>query len=567
MEELKKISTSGLSFMRLRAEDRFYVDKSMLIADIIDTDPSGVFLFTRPRRFGKSTNISMIDAFFNIRFPGNDWFDGLEISQHREYDSYRNAYPVVSIDLKDAVADSFDSFMAAFRNIMRSTFTVFRYLLDSDAVYEDEKREIQSVLDRNILDADMRFCVRDLCGMLERHHGRKAVVLIDEYDRAITDNMDSNKQKDMIDYLSSFMSATLKGNQSLQMAYVTGVMQLAKAGMFSGVNNLRVNNVLSRMSDERFGFTEDEVRSTLEYYGHPEKIDEVREWYDGYRFGDAEVYNPFSLMSYVSSGFETQGYWAGSGNDRPFRWMMERTGSGSVDTLASIISGVPADSDIHMDITYDDMRRSTDSDLHSLMVMTGYLKAVPSADGRFSVAVPNKEVRNMLDRVIKSTVPVDDSLFRDFAVAVRDGDAGGMERMLGKLLDGSSYFDLKDESDYKLALYLCLHGIIWRYEVRSEEPEGNGRVDIIMKPRDPSLEPIILELKMSDSESSLVSDAEEGIGQIHRKRYYNEMSGGVMLYGIAFWGVVPKVASQRIVLRADVRDRRTPSYLTSPGIE
>ena len=219
-----------------------------------------------------------------------------------------------------------------------------------------------------------------------------------------------------------------------------------------------------------------------------------------------------------------------------------------MDALASIISGAPAESDIHMDITYDDMRRSTDSDLHSLMVMTGYLKAVPSADGRFAVSVPNKEVRNMLDRVIKSTVPVDDALFRDFAVAVRDGDSAGMERMLGRLLDGSSYFDLKDESDYKLAVYLCLHGIIWNYDVESEEPEGNGRVDIIMKPKDPSLEPIIMELKMSGSESSLRSDAEDGIRQIHERRYYNGMSGGVMLYGMAFRGVVPKVISEHIVL-------------------
>ena len=548
MEELKKISTSGLSFMRLRAENRFYVDKSMLIADIIETDPSGVFLYTRPRRFGKSTNISMIDAFFNLGYRGNDWFEGLEISEHREFDIYRNAYPVICIDLKDAVANGFDSFTGMLRNIMRNTFTVFRYLLESDSVYADEKEEIQSVLDRNITDLNMIFCIKDLCTMLERHHGRKAIVLIDEYDRAITDTIDSNDQKSMIDYLSSFMSATLKSNPSLQMAYVTGVMQLAKTGMFSGVNNLRVNNILSRMSDERFGFTDEEVKSTLEYYGHPEKIDEVREWYDGYRFGNAEVYNPFSLMNYVSSGFVTEGYWASSGNDRPFRWMMERTGSGSVDALASIISGAPAESDIHMDITYDDMRRSTDSDLHSLMVMTGYLKAVPSADGRFAVSVPNKEVRNMLDRVIKSTVPVDDALFRDFAVAVRDGDSAGIERMLGRLLDGSSYFDLKDESDYKLAVYLCLHGIIWNYDVESEEPEGNGRVDIIMKPKDPSLEPIIMELKMSGSESSLRSDAEDGIRQIHERRYYNGMSGGVMLYGMAFRGVVPKVISEHIVL-------------------
>ena len=375
-----------------------------------------------------------------------------------------------------------------------------------------------------------------------------ALINIDEYDRAITDTFGTESQGKILKFLADFMSATLKDNECLQMAYITGVMQVAKAGMFSGMNNLIVDDLFSKRSDERFGFTEKEVESILEYYEHPEKIDEVREWYDGYRFGDAEVYNPFSLMSYVSSGFEPLGYWSSSGNDMPIRWMMDRTDKRSVDTVADIISGIPTVSDMHVDLTYADMRRSRGTDLYSLMVMTGYLKAVPREDGRFDISIPNKEVRRMVDRVLKDVVPVDDSLFRDFAVAAMDGDAASMEELLGRLLEGSSYFDLKDESDYKLALFLCLHGIIWHYDVGCEMDRGNGRLDIIMRPRDGSVRPTIMELKISDRESSLEADAEGGIRQIHERKYYNRMRGEVLLYGISFWGVIPKVVVERIVL-------------------
>ena len=548
MGKLKQASTGGLSFKDLRAGNKFYVDKSMLIADILKTDDSGVYLYTRPRRFGKSTNISMLDAFFNLEYRGNNWFDGLEISDHHEYDAYRNSFPVVYIDLKDVVADRYDSFIVRFRNTMQTTVSSFRYLLGTDDVYDDEKEIIRSVLDGTISEDDLCFFTKDLCSMLERHHGRKVIVLIDEYDRIITDIPNSDLRESITRFMDSFMSSTLKGNPCLQMAYITGVMQVAKAGMFSGMNNLIVDDLFSKRSDERFGFTEEEVESILEYYGHPEKMDEVREWYDGYRFGDAEFYNPFSLMSYVSSGFEPLGYWSSSGNDMPIRWMMDRTDKRSVDTVADIISGIPTASDIHMDLTYADMRRSRGTDLYSLMVMTGYLKAVPREDGRFDISVPNKEVRRMADRVLKDVMPVDDSLFRDFAIAAMEGNAASMEELIGRLLEGSSYFDLKDESDYKLALFLCLHGIIWHYDVGCEMDRGNGRLDIIMRPRDGSVRPTIMELKISDRESSLEADAEGGIRQIHERKYYNRMRGEVLLYGISFWGVIPKVVVERIVL-------------------
>lgn len=549
MGPLKQIDTGGLSFQDIRRRDKFYVDKSMLIADILGGNDSGVYLFTRPRRFGKSTNISMLDAFLNMEYRGNDWFDGLEISTHHEYAAYRNAFPVVYMDLKDIVADDFDGFVSGFRNALRKTFGRFDYLLESEALRPDEREEIESVLNRTIPKDDMGFCVEDLCTMLEKHHGRRAVVLIDEYDRAVTDTFGTDLQRTVIGFLSRFMSSTLKSNRCLQMAYITGVMQVAKSGMFSGVNNIVVNNVLSRRSDERFGFTEGEVRDILDYYGHPEKMDEVREWYDGYRFGDAEVYNPFSVMSYVSNDFEADRYWARSGNENPMRWMLDRTGSRNIDTVADIVSGVPTKVAIHQDMTYEDMRMARDSDLYSLMVMTGYLKALPRGDEAYDVSVPNKEVLGMIDAVLNDVIPLDDSLFRDFATAMVEGNARNVEHILSRLLEGTSYFDLRDESDYKLAVLLCLHGIVWRYDVECERQRGNGRVDIVMIPRDSDLVPIVIELKVCRSGDDLEDKAAEAIRQIHGRRYYNGMTGDVMLYGIAFHGVIPKVDVERLHLR------------------
>ena len=228
--------------------------------------------------------------------------------------------------------------------------------------------------------------------------------------------------------------------------------------------------------------------------------------------------------------------------------MLERSDQESVDAVAEMISGNPAVSDIHMDMTYDDMRGSRLRDLLSLMVMTGYLRIAPRDDGLYDISIPNKEVMRMVDRVLKDVFPVSDRLFREFAITTGDGDCETMEELLTTLLDGSSYFDLKDESDYKLAVFLALHGIIWRYEVECERRKGNGRLDMILMPKDDGMKPMIMELKVADTGGSLDDEAREGIRQIHEKRYYHGMHGEIVLYGIAFWGVVPRVVSERIVL-------------------
>ena len=552
MDAKKQISTGGLPFQEMISEDMYYVDKTLLIEDILNTDRRGVFQYTRPRRFGKTTNITMLDAYFNLKYADNTWFDGLEISEHHEFDSYRNAFPVICLSMKDLLPVegncNYRYFMERVSKTLRDTFIDFRYLMDSEKVDASDKKLLESVINMTASEPILVDSVKDLCRMLKAHHSSNVIVLIDEYDRAITDTFDTDLQTQIIGFMSSFLSSSLKDNRSLQMAYITGVMQVAKAGLFSGLNSLSVNNVSSTESDERFGFTEREIRDMLEYYEHPEKFDEVRDWYDGYRFGNAEVYNPFSVMNYISKKFVPNSYWSNSGSDRPLRWMLERIDAASMDVVTKIIDGGSAESRIRFDIRYNDLRLLRGDDLYSLMVMTGYLKSEHVSDDIYRISIPNKEVMTALDRVISEFVPMNEELYSRFCQAAVDGDAKTMEDVLGFILDGISYFDLRAENSYEIVMVLIMRGILRNYDVDTQRRKGNGRTDMILTPRREGATPMVIELKVADSQNSLDSEAHGAIRQIHEKRYYHGMTGKVVLIGIAFWGVVPKVVTESLIM-------------------
>ena len=543
---MKKVNTGGLTFEEIRKSDKFYVDKTLLIKDVLDNDERGVYLFTRPRRFGKTTNITMLDAFFNIEYEGNDWFDGLAISDHPEYAGYKNAFPVICVDMKDIVIASssdYGFFIKRIGEVMRRICFGFQYLLDSESIGRYEKDLLRSLLEKTADESELIDSMKNLCYLLEKHHGKKVIVLIDEYDRAITDSFGTPLQERVIGFLGSFLSSTLKSNSSLQMAYVTGVMQVARAGMFSGLNNMTVNNVFSTRSDERFGFTESEVREILGYYGHPERFDEVREWYDGYRFGNAEVYNPFSVMNYVAEGFKPAAYWVNTSADVPLKWLIQRVDADSLGTVANLINGHPVRQRLHFTMTYEEMNASSEEDLYSLMVMTGYMNAVPDGDDCV-ITIPNKEVRSIVDDVMSKNVRVSNSIFSDFNSAVLEGDAERMASILQTILCDASYFDLKDESSYELVLLTIMHGILRDYEVRSQKESGNGRADLILTPAREGIVPMIMELKVADSESVLDSEVDGALEQIRTRRYHLGMTGKVVLVGLAFFGKVPRCRTE-----------------------
>ena len=537
---MQQIDTSGLSFMEIRKENVYFVDKSMLIADLLSMNGRGVYLFTRPRRFGKTTNLTMLDAFFNIEYKGNTWFDGLEISNHPEFDSYRNAFPVINLNLKNTKSDDFESYVADLKDALNMTFDRFRYLMKSDLVYDDEKETFDKVIWGTIPTENISRCIPLLCRMLERHHGVKPIILIDEYDRAVSDAFGSESHRPMMDLLGKIMGAALKNNDSLQMAYVTGIMQIAKESIFSDLNNIRVNNIFSIKSDERFGFTEAEVKKILADYGHPEKFEEAKAWYDGYRFGDAEVYNPFSIMSYVQSEFEPASYWVNSGGNWIIKSMLDGIDDESYADVLALASGQSVQMSLDPAIVYARLEY-TDEALFSLMAMAGYINAVPIGDGRYDVSIPNKEVYEFLKKVMVGMKRSDARLFKQFSRAVGDRNAEKMEKALQEILVGGSYLNLIDENSYILVVMTLLRGLTSDYDVRTEVEQGNGRTDLFLRPLSSNKVPMILEFKKVDSEKDLVPATEEAIRQIRDKRYALGMPSDTVLIGMAFWGKVPKV--------------------------
>lgn len=542
---MKAVDTGGLSFMDIRDCDKCYVDKSLLIKDILSYNDRGVFLYTRPRRFGKTTNLTMLDAFFNIQYAGNDWFEGLAISDYPEYERYKNAYPVINLDLRTTNTTKYEYYLTSMGSCILQALKEHAYLFNSPTLLDDERQFIDSVMSKTLTRDDIKYAISTMSGMLRRYHGKPVVLLIDEYDAAVSDHFGSDSHREIMDHLGEFMSSSLKSNKNLQMAYVTGIMQIAKESIFSGMNNVTVFNIFSDGSDERFGFTESEVRSLLEDYGHPEAFETVRQWYDGYRFGNVDVYNPFSVMCYIHNGMRPQPYWSNSGGNWIIRYMLSRVDGDNFQMISDIINGGSADVCLKASLPYSRLG-ADDSSLFSLMVMAGYLKAVPSEDGLYRISIPNHEVRGEVEGVISETVPIRSDLFHSFNLAVLDCDAGKVESIIQSILLGGSYMNLNSEDNYALVLMTMMHGLIGSYTVRTESEAGNGRLDIILTPKVGKLNPIIIELKRAGSEEELDAEVDDAIGQIHRKRYYLGMPGRIVLVGMAFFVKVPRVRMESI---------------------
>ncbi len=536
---MKQIDLGGMSFMQLRENDMFYIDKTLLIKDILKDNSFGVYLFARPRRFGKTLNISMLDAFFNAEYKGNTWFDGLAISDYPEFEKYRNAFPVIRLNLSGTKADTFEEHLDKMRLAVKNAYKSHRYLLEREDLDATVRMIFESLDRMDTREALLSSSIQELSGAIADATGTNPIILIDEYDAAATYSYGKECHEKVLKFLRDLLEASLKTNEHRQMAYMTGVMQIAKQSIFSGLNNVTVNNIFSEESDERFGFTADEVKAVLEYYGKPEKYREAKKWYDGYRFGNAEVYNPYSIMNYVSKGFKPDNYWIDSGSNVLIRRLLDSIGEDTYADAIELIAGGTVETALDSKIAYGSLDASGKT-LYSLMAISGYLKAVPSRKkGLFKVSMPNEEVRDAADRLIREVYPISDSDFNDFNRAVLDGDADKMTEVLQKVMLQSSYMSLA-ESTYQAVMMTIMHGLSKRYDVRTESEEGCGRVDIILKSRSRNRKNLIFELKVAASEEKLDSEVDDAIRQIHKKRYYLGMPGEVVLVGLAFWVKVPK---------------------------
>ena len=397
---MRSIPLGIQDFKEIRDGRFYYVDKTPLIDGVLGKKKSKVLLFTRPRRFGKSLNLSMLDAYLNIEYSGNDWFEGLSISDLRHDDPEKNSHPVIYIDLKDLGDGSYKDFILKMRFKLRILYSNYPYLRNSDRLNDSLVRMFNDVYEQND-GADITQSLNLLVMALSIHCGRKVVLLIDEYDNAVnnarTDIKDENGDTDrrkILDFIRSLLSPVIKGNDYLHFAVLIGVTKIGKESIFSGLNNLTIDSVFDVNFDEAFGFSPAEVQKMCTDYGRADKFEEARRWYDGYRFGNADVYNPWSLLNYINSGFSPRTYWAGTSGNDIIDKLMDGSDYEVFGEFETLIKGGEVRESLSEIVEYADVASGGDSgDLFSILVVSGYLRAVPTEDiGEYDLSIPNLEM-------------------------------------------------------------------------------------------------------------------------------------------------------------------------------
>lgn len=537
-------------FRELRNKDLYFVDKSLFIDELLKSTAK-VTLITRPRRFGKSLNLSMLDSYLNMRYvDGPDHFKGLKISERRPNDLEKNTNVVINISFKESGNGSYVSFLKQFEKNISWVYHDFLELCDSPRLSPTNREDFRKICEKRADEYNLSTCIQDLCRMLELHHGRKVVILIDEYDNAMNKAYKNPEDHEkIVDFMRTLLGSALKDNDSLRFAVVTGVMKISKESIFSGLNNLEVNDVLSDQYDEMYGFTQAEVEKLLIDNDHPDRISEAKEWYDGYRFGSVDVYNPWSIINYVKRGCKPDVYWANTSSNSIIEELLRYTDRGRWNELKALCAGGSVAVGIQSEMAFCDLRYSGDA-VYSVMVASGYLNATPLKNG-YAVSIPNREVAEVFARTILERFgPRTSMVLRDLIDAMISGDVEQARSDLEKLMEILSVRILNDEHSYQTfiaGLMATTHGI---YEIQADHEAGSGYPDICMKGTSGSVPNLIIEVKRrnkGNAGESMEELAQSALRQIRERRYASGMEGETILYGIAFDGKVPTIAMDRCI--------------------
>jgi len=532
-ETMKGVPIGVDNFKKIRSGDGYYVDKTGLISDIVARPMTEVFLFTRPRRFGKSLNMSMLDAFFSVDHKGNDWFDGLKVTSDKRSMEMMNSFPVVFLTLKGLRTESLEGFISDFRAKISDVCNRYTYLLKWDTE-SNNRTKFVDLFNSASDETGLRTSLLTLSRVLYEYHGKKTIVLIDEYDNAINNSYGKDTHKEILGFMRDLLSNVLKSNDSLQFGVVTGVMQIAKENIFSGLNNLYMNNIFSKDFDEEFGFTEREIAEMLSYYGHPEKMDVVKEWYDGYRFGDADIYNPWSILNYIQRGFETDSYWLNEGNPTIILESVKMNGPDALKIVTDLYNGMSVKAELNKSMVFAELNSM--EGLLSLLVGSGYLKAIASEEGSWELKLVNKEVRDgLLKQLVTGRWKT--MYMNRISKALLEGSPEDVQielmNTLGAELDSKLTRDERYYQAFTLGLLNCLTG---EYYIRSEYRGGKGYADIAIIPRNGQGPFAIIELKdelPGTDDDRMQSIADDALRQIKTLRYYSDLKGLIQMYGIA----------------------------------
>lgn len=550
----KRIPIGYEDFKEIIEKNLYFVDKSMLIKELADVGK--VTLFTRPRRFGKTLNLSMIRRYFeDERTPAGEkidnscLFDGLAIMDAgEEYCSMQQQYPVIKLSLKSAKQPDFEMAYSSMIDDIVLEFDRHRYILGTGVLSDAEEKRYRRILDREAEKAEYAKALLFLSQYLQKYHRQNVILLIDEYDVPLENAYFRGFYDEMVDFIRSLFESALKTNDCLQFGVVTGCLRISRESIFTGLNNLKINSVLANSYGEYFGFLQSEVDEMLAYYGIEDKQETIRKWYDGYQFGNKEIYNPWSILSYVDDirNQDTQfpkPYWVNTSSNDIIRQLVEHADEETKAEMERLISGETIEKPVHEEITYGDIHKSMDN-LWNFLLFTGYLK---NCGERFEnnkiymqMAIPNLEIRTIYEDIILEWFNgrVKESDRSRLFTAAAAGDVNTMQSELTDMLQQSiSFFDYA-ENYYHGFLTGVLTGMNG-YTAISNRESGNGRPDLILRENKFMGKAIILELKVTDKFTEMAGKCEEALAQIEENHYdrplLDEGCQEIIKYGVCFF--------------------------------
>ena len=545
----KKAVPVGIEdFERIINEDYYYVDKTMLIEELL-INRAPVTLFTRPRRFGKTLNMSMIKSFFDIKNKEENkkLFENLKIS-NSEYMSEQGKYPVIFISLKDLKGNSWKENFILIKKYIKNIYMEFYNLKDKlNPIFKNDFEKI--VMEKE--DADWLYALKNLSNYLYEYYGEKAIILIDEYDAPIINAFDKGYYNEAINFFQTFYSSALKTNNSLKYGILTGITRIIKEGIFSGLNNLKVDTILNKKYSEYFGLLESEVIEMLDYFGMKYKIEEVKEWYNGYIFGESEVYNPWSIVNYIDNG-EIKAYWANVSGNTLLENMLNHAGESVYEDLKRFTDGESIEKYISDGTTIKSLL-SNDDEIWQLLLYSGYLtkdeKQEKESDSNvYNLKIPNKEIRKYFGNMFLNRFFGTEVKTNVLIKALEGEDIKKFEETLGEIMINMlSHFDLDKEMEkiYQVFMIGLVGFLMGKYEIISNDESGYGRYDLAMIPIKSNEKAYLMEFKISKTKKGMEESAEKALKQIDEKKYDTKLRArgikNILKIGIAFYGKEVKV--------------------------
>ena len=559
MQEKLPMPLGTTDFKRICREN-YYVDKTLLIKDLLD-QKTNIILFTRPRRFGKTLNMDMLRTFFEKTNEDTSIYfkDKAIWEQGEKYTDEQGKYPVIFLSLKDIKARKWETAYSLLKIIISSEYARHTELQSSNEISEQDYNFYKKIINKNADAADFMFSLQILSKMLYQHHKKAPILIIDEYDTPIQQGFINDYYNDAVEFIRNFFSAALKDNPNITLSIMTGILRVAKESIFSGLNNIRVDSVLDDKFSNYFGFTNDEITSIAEYYGIPEKIEKIKAWYDGYKFGDAEIYNPWSVINYLSNSYKAIPYWSQTSENTIIHEILKKYNEATYKNLYDLLKeDGKVTSIVKTNIIYPRLKEPQ-TNILGFLLMTGYLKSTKTTineDGAYicQLNIPNKEIRTVYRDEIISLLnnEIGETTVTELRNALLEKNGEIIKNTLSEFLMRTiSYFDGLKENYYH-GLMLGLIAIFeYTHTIRSNRESGNGRYDIQLAPKNAAMPGIIIEIKAGDAkddDNALSNLAQVAFDQIAEKKYDTELlSLGVNIihkYGIAF-------ANKRVELKTN----------------